>query len=538
MKRILPILVVMLVALTSSNLQAQQLDKTNQTNNEHRHGAWCGSLLSAEQLARHEAFVEEYYHRGGKERYQANGRATKYVPISYHIVSKSNRTGGRSIKDALNDLCVLQQDMLHADIQFYLKPNANKGNVMIQLIPNDGWLNGSVGANTGQFTLMTSLNNDHTAVNLYQVKTIRGTSGLLGIATGAGNSFFNGGAISTATNAIFVKNGEGDKDHTLAHEFGHHFSLPHTFYGWEGDAATTSDYVCGANAPADKSKYDGSNCTTAGDRLCDTDPDYIRQGFQCSGTVTLHTCQQVDANGGTGFAEGANVMSYGFGCVNKSFSTDQINTMDAHLTTHLSSFIANTPSLDVIAGTSALNPADATLYDAVVLDWSAATNATHYGIEVSLVSNFSASAIIETAVVGGTSYTATSLQPNRKYYWRVIPFNETDFCATTSATSDFTTSNNATSTRTITSVNNVSLRPNFTTSGQSVNLIVDAIESFEADINVYNVQGQLVSQAVQTAFQVGNNVHQINTSGFTSGVYFVTMQTETGIINKKLVVTK
>jgi hypothetical protein len=536
MKRILFMLIVMLVAFTSANLQAQQQNKNTNTNDDYRKGAWCGSVFDAQQQAQHNAFVEQYYLRGGKEQYQATGRAMKYVPLSYHLVGRTDGTGRRGVGEALSDLCILNQDMLNADIQFYLQPNANKGNVMIQFINNDGWSTGAASPNTGQFTLMTSFNNDQSAVNIYQVNTIRATQNLLGVASGAVQTFFNGGAPNVATSAIFVKNGEGGLDQTLAHECGHYFSLPHTFYGWEGDA----DYVCGANAPADKEKYDGSNCMTSGDQLCDTDPDYIASGFQCTGSVTVHNCQQVDASGGTGFAEGANIMAYGFGCANKYFSTDQINAMDAHLTTYRSALIANTPTINAISGVSTLSPADASAYDGVVLDWSAPANATHYGVEISESPSFSSTsgAMVEMAVVSGTSYTATELSPDVTYFWRVIPFNATDFCQSATATGNFRTSNFATKTRTIESINNISLRPNFTTAGQSVNLIVDAVKSFDADINIYNVQGQLVSKSVQTAFQVGNNVHQINTSDFTSGIYFVTIQTETGIVNKKLVVTK
>lgn len=526
----------MLVAFASSNLQAQQQSKNTNTNTEYRKGAWCGSVFDAEQQAHHNDFVEQYYYRGGKEQYQATGRAMKYVPISYHLVARTDGTGRMGIKEALNDLCVLNQDMFSADIQFYLKPNANKGNVMVQYLNNDGWYTGAPNPNQGQFTLMTTFNNDQSALNVYQVGSIRGTSNVLGVASGS--VFFNTGPPNAGTSAIFIKIGEGGKDHTFAHECGHNFSLPHTFYEWEGD--NVPDYVCGVNAPADKEKYDGSNCTTAGDRFCDTEPDYIASGFQCSGTtVTKSTCQQVDVSGGTGFAEGANVMAYGFGCANKFFSTDQTNAMDAHLTTHRAALIANTPTMNTITGTPTLSPADASVYDAVVLNWTAPTNATHYGIEIAYSPNFSANSMVETAVVSGTSYTATNLNPSQIYRWRVIPFNATDFCAASiSSTGVFTTTNFATKTRAIESINNVSLRPNFATAGQSVNLIVDAVKSFEADINVYSVQGQLVSQSVQTAFQVGNNVHQINTSDFTSGIYFVTIQTETGIINKKLVITK
>ena len=544
MKRIIPILVFAFVGSFSFNLNAQQI---NNNKDEHRHHGWCGSTFDGEQLDALDAFAEYYYHRGGKEAYAASPRALKFVPISYHIVRQTDGSGMYPLSQALNDLCVLNQDMSHADIQFYLKNHPTK-NTMIDLsIKNNTWNNGTGGSSSTQFTLLPSFNNDQSAVNVYQVSKIRDDGTVAGIASGSVFHTPSPGAPNAQSSCILIKKGAGDNDQTLAHEFGHNFSMPHTFYEWEGDPPFSNGYDyngtnnsgCGAIAPNWAEKYSSLNCSTSGDRFCDTSPDYERDGFSCTtNNPQFSTCLQMDADSVTGFADGGNIMSYGFNCTNRAFSTDQINMMDHHLTTYRSGLIANTPTVTAISANATLDPADASIYDAVNLSWSAVPNATHYAIEIALTPGFSSTVMVEMAVTSTNSYTAIDLLANKTYRWRVIPFNATYLCSSPSAIETFTTSNFATGTHEIAEVNQMSIRPNFTTSGQSVNLFVDATQSFDADINIYNVQGQLVTQEKQRTFQSGSTVYPINTAKLTAGMYIVAVQTENGIMKEKLVITK
>jgi len=523
MRRKLQILILFAIALFAVDVQAQQED-------QHRHGKWCASEFSQADEDHLDAFVDFYYRRGGKQQYQSNGREIKHVHIKYHLVGNTDGSGKFPIIRAINDLCVLNQDMSHADIQFYLKGDVNMA------INNTAWNTGTGGSTTTnppQYSLMPALNNDLNALNVYQVQRIRNEPNVLGVAVGAVAAFNNQGQPNPSSSMILIKKGNGANDQTFAHECGHNLSLPHTFFGWEGE----NDYVCGEKAASNKEKYDGSNCTTAGDKFCDTDPDYIWGGFNCSSTSNLNTCLQMDADSTTGYADGSNIMSYGFGCNNRAFSQDQINSMDYQLTNFRPGLISYTPTAQAVTTQATLNAVAPSPYDDVTFSWSAVPNATHYAIEINWSPGFTEALMKDMAIVQGTTFNSTALSNNRVHYWRVLAFNENSLCGSPTPTANFTTSNFATNTVSIEGVNNISIRPNITSSGRSVNLVVNATKDIEANLNIYNMQGQSVYSEAGQTFSNGTSVKTIETSNFAAGVYIVAIQSEGRMINKKLVIT-
>lgn len=513
---------------------AQKNANEPQQQTVHQHTAWCGTEYSDEQLKSLEEFVDYYYYRGGKEEMAASPRATIYVPISYHIVGNSDGSGKYGLTKAINELCILNSDMAHTDIQFYLKHDIDLS------IENDAWNTGTStsGATPAQLSLMVPFNNEIDAINMYQVTRIRDDNGVAGFAHGS--VFHNSAAPSATQSAVFIKKGSGGSGETTAHEFGHHLSLPHTFFGWEGQ----NDYVCGTKAPAWAERYSGANCTTQGDRLCDTDPDYIFGGWTCSGSSNLNnSCIQMDADSATGFSDGSNIMSYAFQCSNRVFSNDQI----AAMTYHLNNLRANqlglgyTPNTTAITATANLTSPIGTSsdgYDATTFTWDPVPNATHYAIEINRTPTFPDGLMVDMAIVSnGTTYTSTKLSPGTSYHWRIIPYNEGYFCAGPSARKSFTSSDFASSTNTIAGVEKIALMPNPANSGQSVNLVIKSDKSFDAGISIYDVSGRLISSE-QRAVSSGSTVHPISTFGLSAGIYVVAIQSENGVINKKLVITE
>ena len=528
-------LAVLFIAATPFLTVAQKnADEPQQHQTTHQHTPWCGTEYSDEQLKSLEEFVDYYYRRGGKEEMAATPRATIYVPISYHLVGNTDGGGKYGLSTVIDELCTLNADMAHTDIQFYLKHEIDMS------IENDAWnIGSSSGATPAQLSLMVPFNNETDAINIYQVTRIRDDNGIGGYAHGS--VFHNTAAPNPTQSAVFVKKGSGGSGETVAHEFGHHFSLPHTFFGWEGQ----SDYVCGSKAPAWAERYSGANCLTQGDRLCDTDPDYLFGSWNCSGSSNLNmNCLQMDADSATGHADGANIMSYAFQCSNRAFSTDQIAAMTWHLnnlrtnqlglgTVPTTTAITATPNLTSPIGTSSDG------YDATTFTWDPVPNATHYAIEISRAPTFPYSQLMTdmAIVANSTTYTSTELDPNKTYYWRIIPYNEGYFCAAPSTAKSFTSSDFALNTNTIPSIEKIELMPNPTYSGQSVNLVIQSSTDFDAGITIYDVSGRLISSE-QKAISSGSTVHPISTFGLSAGIYLVAIQSETGVVNKKLVITE
>ncbi len=533
MRRIIPIAVAFLMISFFSNIaNAQSNSRVGQN--------WCGSVFDDNQANQLDAFAEYYYHRGGKAHYATKTRALKYLPIKYHLVAKSDKTGRYPLSKALDDLCILNADMSHADIQVYLKGDIDMG------INNDAWTNGTGGtatSNPSQYTLMPQLKNDQSALNVYQVQKIRNENSVLGVAVGS-VFHMNGGVPNASSSMLLIKKGEGGKDQTFAHELAHNLSMPHTFYQWEqfnDPSVPNSNYDCGTKAYSGAEKYDGSNCSTTGDRFCDTSPDYMFGGFRCGSNdhpdPQFSSCIQMDQDSTTGVADGGNIMSYGFSCTNRKFSTAQINMMDHNLATLRPSLISYTPNTTAITDPVTNATADNWYYDNVVLSWDPVPNATHYAIEISWLSTFGESFMKDMVVVTGTTYTSTVLTKNRNHFWRVIPFNEGYLCASPSTPKTFMTSNTAVATKNVEEINDLSINPNLANKGRAVNLVMHANKGFDADINIVDVQGRVVLSEPQKRFDQGENNYRIETSNLSAGIYIVTIRTETGVLNRKLVVT-
>ena len=99
---------------------------------------------------------------------------------------------------------------------------------------------------------------------------------------------------------------------TIAHELGHYFSLQHTF------ANHGTELV------------NGSNCSTAGDNICDTPADPFIDGVALTNYISpscVFISEEKDANGDYYDPDVSNIMSYYTPCRCLKFSHDQYETM-------------------------------------------------------------------------------------------------------------------------------------------------------------------------------------------------------------------
>ncbi|MEM1323772.1 MAG: T9SS type A sorting domain-containing protein [Bacteroidota bacterium] len=143
------------------------------------------------------------------------------------------------------------------------------------------------------------------AINIYLAKRVVNSSGgaLCGYAY-----YPNSTSRATGTNFTII-----DKDcsvSTFTHELGHSFSLIHTHGSVNGQL--TNELV------------NGSNCSTAGDQICDTPAD-PQLSTSVVNSSCVYTGSTTDANGDTFVPDPRNIMSYSRKSCRDRLSTGQYN---------------------------------------------------------------------------------------------------------------------------------------------------------------------------------------------------------------------
>lgn len=228
----------------------------------------CGTIVTPEQ--------EAYYNRYAREMDAFDGALTRGIrdfPLKVHIMRKSDGTGGMgkfSLRQAINKLNAYY---VHANIRFVILDD-------IHYVDDDDYYD----FNTDDEEKFCSENDKSDVINIYFFNSIR-----TGLHTLCGYAYFPDGKDRVLMTNTCALNGS-----TLAHEFGHYFMLYHT-HG-KSNTGSTDELV------------DGSNCTSAGDKVCDTPPDP-----NLSGKVTndcVYTGTGRDRNGQAYNPDTYNMMSY------------------------------------------------------------------------------------------------------------------------------------------------------------------------------------------------------------------------------------
>jgi hypothetical protein len=251
---------------------------------EHLHHE-CGTVVDARS--------EMYFERSAPawERFLETydpafeNRSATYIPVQAHIIRTSSGTGGLSTDEL--DLAIADANSfyINANIQFFLCGEVN-------YIDNSTYYN----LDKTEETALRAGDYVNNVLNIYFANTV--TSGSSSLC-GYGKFPWLDGDL------VVMKNSCVDNGSTFVHELGHYFSLLHThepFYGNE--------------------LVDGSNCSTAGDQLCDTPAD-PRLSNSIVNTSCVYTGTATDANGDTYVPDPHNLMSYSRKSCRDHFSEDQ-----------------------------------------------------------------------------------------------------------------------------------------------------------------------------------------------------------------------
>lgn len=248
------------------------------------------------------------FHTANKAVY---GGSTFFVPVQIHIIRETGGTGGFSVTETEAAFARLNEYYIDASIQFYQCAPIN-------YIDNTTYYNYAFTTFANDVTFNTTYGTTN-VINLYIANSV----------TSGANSLCGYAYFPVSLDMIMMSSNCMSNGSTLAHEFGHYFGLYHTHETTFGNELV-----------------DGSNCTIAGDRLCDTEADpQIGAGNINSGGCT-YIGGGTDANGDAYTPPVSNVMSYSPRECRHAFTDDQLS---------LISFVQQNSRAYLTCATPALN---------------------------------------------------------------------------------------------------------------------------------------------------------------------------------------
>ena len=480
---------------------------------------WCGTSEFGDEMYRGlDGFVKDYYesdnYRGGVNQ--------KWVPVTIHLVADSDGTSGVTEGTALDALCDMNALYAGTDakLHFYLAD--------FNYIEND-YLNSAANGNVFNAAVNFTSYKVANTLNVFFLGNTP-TSVVCGVYFPSQDlHLVSSGCISAAT---------------WGHEMGHHLSLNHTFYGWE-----TTIYNCDTQAPASVNynsqnyaveRLDMFNCGIAGDRICDTRPDYISDRWNCN-AQSESPCGHIDPTGSAFNADGTNVLSYADDDCVDTFSPDQIAAMHYNIDIERPNLPISSVDTNSIAEVTLNSPASGALVGtggSVTLEWEA-TGATHYILQVSTIQNFNVTSLmVANEILMTNTYTLTGLAADDDFFWRVKPFTTGYTCANFSPNNTkFTTSVDPNvAVETIVSVQNLAAYPNPLNAGESLNIELNSANAFDAQVSLYNVNGQVAIESLARTFEAGDNLMSLNTEKLNTGVYVLFIQSDEGVLSRKVLI--
>ncbi|MBP8239958.1 MAG: hypothetical protein KAX50_08355, partial [Saprospiraceae bacterium] len=262
----------------------------------------CGTVAGPEAIAemdRLRRYIDEHvdWFMSKKSTLQ-----TISIPIRAHIIRRANGTGGLSIAAWTNALTTLNILYYDANIQFVECGPPN-------IIFDDLYFNMPQ-------TLEIELHAEQGVPNVLNVYIPGGTLTSANGVSLCGYTYFPGsGHIQ---DLMVIKASCMTSGNTLAHEAGHYLGLYHTH----------GKVNCPTETDMTDELVNGSNCSTAGDDVCDTPADPGLSGVNCSVLLVDNNCvytgNATDSNGQLFAPDPRNIMSYSRSECRDYFSPEQL----------------------------------------------------------------------------------------------------------------------------------------------------------------------------------------------------------------------
>ncbi|MEN9443371.1 MAG: hypothetical protein RIS47_261, partial [Bacteroidota bacterium] len=327
---------------------------------------------------------------------------TTYVPVKIHLLRNSLGNGGVSLADLQKGFATLNSNFAKSGIQFYMTGNS------VHYIDSNDYFE----FQSSQETFLVRYDNEsesNSAINLYCCE-------LIDYVQGSPYIWARGRypLDKSYNNRIFVKNDKVADGFAITQAFGHYFGLLSTFGQNRGVRTDETS--------------DGTNCSTAGDLICDTPADPYRSVTDPS-AADFSGCSYIGTaldNSGVLFKPVLNnfMSEYSTTCKDR-FTTNQSTRMAQGLAerqTHLNYTYSSLPENIVAASNLTATLVD----DYILVQWSDnAYNEQGYIIERSEISASAGFVAVQGGGVeaNSTQFADKTVKANKDYYYRVRASN-------------------------------------------------------------------------------------------------------------------
>ncbi len=229
-------------------------------------------------------------------------------------------------------------------------------------------------------------------------------------------------------------------------------------------------------------------------------------------------------------------MSYSIDACQSKFSNEQQDAMHAYVKQAKGHFVTNAIPIGPVSSEPMTfvtpEPNSQVNYQSIHLQWNHHPNATHYLVNISKFSFFVT--IDYEFIVEGNSINIGDLPVDRKWYWRVKPYNPYQFCAGFTEAGAFSTYD-VTSVDEINESNRLEIYPTLVGADRtSINIDFDFNDLLTVQLDVYATTGQLMRR--QLFVNPGRSVQYIQTEGLPSGLYLLRISTEKGNLVKRITI--
>ena len=507
-------------------------------NTQAQHGHWCGTQEN-------QAFLDSLDARIADGRFREDmprPEAITYIPIQYHLITRGDGTGAKRMDQVLELICDLNQVYGAFDIQFYLKDYPKTY--------------ASTRYDVTSYTVgdaLFSTYNIEDAVNVYFASLDNfNSNGLLlcGYANLPGTGVAPAGKGKNARGGVMLNvNGTCTTPYstkTFPHELGHFISLLHPF-----QTTSTNPTAFGAelvtrsgNPPAGKR---AANCSTAGDRLCDTPSDFIDlSNASWNNSTCRPAAATVDANGDVFRPDSSLIMAYAPDrCVNR-FSQGQIASILTTLQLPIASvdtrsylISANPPSTSALVQPTLVTPANlstGTWANFAYFEWNKSAGAEKYLLQTARDAGFNSLYFEQIVDTNFVLYEGDKLDANRTIYWRVRPISRGFTCAPNSSSWRFTTGNKlGTGLNDLKNNTGINIYPTLIDNDRKFNIAVEKNRIKTLNVEMLNLNGQVVARNSYFDLVTGA-VEMFDFNDVASGMYIVRMIADDEIITQKIFV--